>query len=203
MKKFLCFFFLFASIFLGAEETAKPVIILDPGHGGKDEGAHIHKVMEKRLTLRTAYLVKKELEQLGYRVVMTRARDIYISLSSRAQVANRRAEALFVSLHYNSSASPSAKGVEIYYYGKGEGPRAQQSKKMASSVLKHLVRTTGCHSRGIKRGNFLVIRETEMPAVLIEGGFLTNHEERSLLTTPAYLEKLAKGVARGIDEFVN
>jgi N-acetylmuramoyl-L-alanine amidase len=177
------------------------LIILDPGHGGKDEGARIENVFEKKLTLRTAYLVKQELEALGHRVVLTRARDLYISLASRTEIASRRGGDLFVSLHYNSSKSPSAHGLEIYYYAKGEKTRMQHSRQLASSVLKTIAKATSCHTRGVKNGNFHVIRETTMPAILIEGGFLTNHNERSLFTTPEYLETFAKAVAEGIDAF--
>lgn len=204
MKRFrLLLLLLISFVTLGfSNDVHRPLIILDPGHGGKDEGARIRNIMEKKLTLRTAYLLKKELQTLGYRVVLTRARDVYVSLDTRADLANRRTGALFVSLHYNSSASPAAKGVEIYYYTKGDTGRSLQSKHLAGAILRGIVDSTSCHSRGIKRGNFHVIRETAMPAVLIEGGFLTNGEERVLLTTPTYLEKLARGIAGGIHTFV-
>jgi N-acetylmuramoyl-L-alanine amidase len=197
LAKTLFLFFFFCVVPLSGA-----LIVLDPGHGGKDEGARVHNVFEKKLTLRTAYLVKKELELLGHRVILTRARDLYVSLVARAEMASRRSADLFVSLHYNSSKSPAAQGLEIYYYGKGEATRAEQSRLLASLLVKKIVRATSCHSRGVKRGNFHVIRETtKMPAVLIEGGFLTNDGERGLFTTPAYLEKFAKAVADGIDEF--
>ncbi len=198
MKKLLFLFFCLFSLSLQAAR-----IILDPGHGGKDEGARIGNVFEKKLTLRTAYLVKKELEALGHTVVLTRARDLYISLASRTEVASRRSGDLFVSLHYNSSKSGDAHGLEIYYYGKGDAARIELSRCLATTLIRTITGTTFCHSRGVKRGNFHVIRETtKMPAVLIEGGFLTNSKERTLLTTPAYLEKFARAVAEGVDEFV-
>ena len=112
MKRWRLLFFLsVCPLLLFAD---KPIIILDPGHGGKDEGAKIKTVVEKTLTLRTAYLTKKELELLGYRVVLTRARDTYLPLQTRAKIANRRPDSLFVSIHYNSAISPQANGIAFY-----------------------------------------------------------------------------------------
>lgn len=190
-----CFFSL-------AHAKEKPVIILDAGHGGRDEGAKIRSLFEKKLTLRTCYLTKKHLEALGYRVVLTRARDIFIPLNNRVRSANRRSEAIFISIHYNSAESPSAKGIEVYYYGSGQNARTVSSKKLASTLLNQVLKETSAVSRGVKHGNFQVIRETKMTAVLIEGGFMTNVEERNLLKTQVYLEKIAKGIAFGLDAYL-
>jgi len=180
----------------------KPIIILDPGHGGKDQGARVRNFEEKKLTLRTAYLTKKHLEDLGYRVILTRARDIYLPLGTRVTLANRRASSLFVSIHYNSAASPAAKGIEVYYYGKAVQKRRESSKQLASDVLNQMIAKTGAKSRGIKQGNFQVIRETAMPGILVEAGFITNGEERALIGTQTYLDNLAKGIASGVDKYV-
>jgi len=146
---------------------------------------------------------QKHLESLGYRVVMTRARDVFVPLSARVILANRRSSSIFISIHYNSALSPSAKGIEVYYYNKGTQVRKTSSQQLAGSVLSHMVRETKAGSRGTKEGNFHVIRETLMPAVLIEAGFITNGEERALIGTQSYLDKLAKGIARGVDKYVN
>lgn len=194
----LCFFFL--PIFLFGGE--KPIIILDPGHGGKDQGAKLKTCVEKTLTLKTAYLTKKHLEALGYRVVLTRARDVYLPLKTRVQLANRRKESLFVSIHYNSAASPTAHGVEIFYYGMGDLEKKGASKRLASSILEGMLAETKAKSRGVKRGSFQVIRETAMPGVLIEAGFISNPEERKNLSSQPYLEKLAEGIAKGVHKYV-
>lgn len=197
LVKLLCFFLPILSF-----ASEKPVIILDPGHGGKDEGARVRSCVEKQLTLRTSYLAKKHLEALGYRVVMTRARDVYLPLSTRVIRANKRAHSIFVSVHYNSASSPAAKGIEVYYYGKGLQTRRTFSRELAASVLDQVIRETKGASRGTKVGNFQVIRETAMPAILIEAGFITNSEERALVGTHSYLDKLAKGIAFGVDKYV-
>ena len=180
----------------------KPIIIIDPGHGGKDQGARVRNCEEKIVTLRTAYLTKKHLEELGYRVILTRARDIFLPLGTRVSLANRRSPSLFVSIHYNSAASPVAKGIEVYYYGKGGQKRRTSSKGLAQSVLDEMILRAEGVSRGIKQGNFQVIRETAMPAILVEAGFITNSDERALIGTQTYLDKLAQGIAVGIDKFV-
>jgi N-acetylmuramoyl-L-alanine amidase len=181
-------------------QHAKPLIILDPGHGGDDEGAKVHYFMEKRLTLMTTLLLRKYLDEMGYRVIMTRSKDVFIPLDRRVSIANKTKAALFVSVHYNSSPSPDAHGIEVFYNGASDVKRTQQSRKLASSVLSELTAQTHALSRGVKNGNFHVIRETTMPAILVEGGFMTNHEERTNLRDKTYLEKIAKGIALGIDK---
>lgn len=182
-------------------QHAKPLIILDAGHGGSDEGAKIRFFKEKKITLLTTIYVKKYLEELGYRVILTRSRDVYIPLHRRVSIANKTRGALFVSVHFNASQSREAKGIEVFYCSQ-EGKRSIDSKLLANSVLRNVIRETKAESRGVKAGNFHVIRETAMPAVLIEGGFITNSDERSLLREKGYLDKLAKGVALGVDKYL-
>lgn len=199
MKKWWLLF-LFLPCLAFAKE--KPIIVLDAGHGGKDQGAKVRNIEEKQLCLRTAYLTKKHLEELGYRVVMTRARDVFLPLTTRVTLANRRKSSLFVSIHYNSAASTEAKGIEVYYYARGLPSRKEESKRLATAVLGQMINKTKAKSRGVKHGNFQVIRETTMPAVLIEAGFITNAEERAKIATQTYLDQLASGIARGVDAFV-
>lgn len=191
---------LFVPAFLFCKDH--PIIILDAGHGGKDKGARVKNFEEKRLTLRTAYLVKKRLESLGYRVIMTRTRDIFLPLGTRVAFANQRKSSIFVSIHYNSAKSPVAKGIEIFYYGKGPTDRKGKSKELATKIHDQAIESTKASPRGVKQGNFQVIRETFMPAVLIEAGFITNTEERKNLENQSYLNELAFGIAQGINKYV-
>ena len=183
-------------------ESLKPLIILDAGHGGTDEGAKINTFMEKKISLTTAFLAKKHLEELGYRVMMTRSRDVYLPLQRRVTIANKTKGSLFVSVHFNSSPSFDAKGIEIFYYDSKEMWRSRASKRLANCILHRVVDQTEAVSRGVKQGNFHVIRETEMPAVLVEGGFITNREERGKLRDKNYLDRLAIGIAQGIDKYM-
>ncbi len=189
----------------GTIPPGAPTIILDPGHGGTDLGARgrFPYCEEKRLCLQTARLVKKYLNQLGYHVVMTRNSDAFISLARRVEIADQANADLFVSLHFNSSRNPTAQGIEIFFFdSKEKRTRASSSRKLADAILNRVIRRTSATSRGVKKGNFYVIRETSIPAVLLEGGFISNPGERTNLKTREYQEKIARGVADGIDHFM-
>lgn len=185
-------------------QRAAPIVVLDAGHGGTDRGARARNPFceEKRLCLQLTRLVRKHLDQLGYRVVMTRPTDAFIPLPRRVEIAHQAHSDLFVSIHFNAARDPTARGIEIFFHDSKEGTsRSRSSKRLAELILARLVRRTKAFSRGVKKGNFYVIRETKVPAILIEGGFITNPQERALLKTFAYQEKLARGIADGIDTF--
>jgi N-acetylmuramoyl-L-alanine amidase len=209
--KWIALFLIFAvSLFAGAPTGSlisvpdAPTIVLDGGHGGSDHGArgHMPYCEEKRICLLTSRLVKRYLEQLGYHVVMTRATDNFVPLPRRVEIAQQAQGNIFVSIHFNSSRSPEAQGIEVFFFDSKENrTRASASRKLADSVLSRVIRRTSAHSRGVKKGNFYVIRETTMPAILIEGGFISNLDERSLLKSRDYQEKIARGIADGIDAY--
>jgi N-acetylmuramoyl-L-alanine amidase len=180
-----------------------PSIAIDAGHGGVNLGAHGHVPYceEKRMTLLTARLVQKYLKGLGYHVVMIRASDAFVPLPRRVEIAKEARVDLFISIHFNSSRTPSAQGIEVFF-SEAKDDRAA-SKKLAGSILKFTTRRTKASSRGVKKADFYVIRETNMPAVLVEGGFISNPKERNLLKNPLYLEKIARGIAEGVDYYLN
>lgn len=181
-----------------------PTIVIDAGHGGTDLGTKSKKPFceEKRVCLQTARLVKKYLEQLGYHVVMTRVSDAFIPLSRRVQVAAQSGGSVFVSVHYNSAPAQSAQGVEIFFFnGKEEKSRTIASKRLAESVLPRILRRTSAVSRGVKSGNYYVLRENTIPAIIVEGGFISNPDECSLLKTFTYQDLVARGIADGIDQY--
>jgi N-acetylmuramoyl-L-alanine amidase len=186
--------------------TTSNLIVVDPGHGGEDRGTQSiskPRYQEKSLNLITARFIKCYLEQLGYTIKMTREKDVFVSLEKRAQLANELKPELFVSIHYNAALSSEAQGVEVFYYlSKENKKRAVKSKRLAQIVLKSILSNTQAKSRGVKHGNFAVIRETEMPAILVEGGFVTNESELNKLKDPSYLKKIAWGIAQGVDEYI-
>lgn len=181
---------------------AKPLIYLDAGHGGSDFGATIKvpRMIEKRYALTTAHYTKRWLEKMGYPVSLTRSRDFFVPLRKRVYLANRAKAIIFVSIHFNSSPNKKANGVEIYYYNE-KNRRAVNSRNLAKNVLNRVVFGTKAKARGVRGGSFLVLRETKMPAILVEGGFLTNVEERNKIRDRAYLQKIAKGIAEGVDSY--
>lgn len=184
----------------------KTCIMIDAGHGGHDVGTQSiskPRYQEKSLNLVTAKFLKGYLQQLGYNVCMTREEDVFVSLEKRAQLANEKKPTLFVSIHYNSAPSAEAQGVEVFFYQSKENKeRVIKSKRLAQAILKRVLEETHAKSRGIKHGNYAVIRETTMPAVLIEGGFVTNEAELQKLKDPNYLKSLAWGIAQGIEDYL-
>lgn len=184
----------------------KGLIVIDPGHGGEDYGTHStkgSKYQEKSLNLATAMLVREYLQKMGYQIEMTRSSDNFIALDKRASMANDLKPKLFVSVHYNSAPSKEAEGIEVYYFKAKEDPtRSDQSRNLASAVLEGVIKNTAAKSRGVKHGNYAVIRETKMPAILIEGGFLTNESEAVKIKNPTYMKQLAWGIAQGVNNYL-
>lgn len=180
----------------------RPLIILDAGHGGNDEGTSVQMLQEKRIALMCSLMVRNFLDEMGYRVMLTRTRDVYISLPRRVSIANKNGATCFVSIHFNAANNVAAKGVEVFYCDTHEPKRTRSSQKLANCVLYHVIDQTNAKSRGVKKGNHHVTRETQMPAILVEGGFLTNKEERLQLKNTAYIQKIAHGIAHGIDKYM-
>jgi len=183
------------------------VIVVDAGHGGKDSGTNskLHDYAEKQLTLETALLVCESLKALGYKTVLTRSDDTFVSLDARAEMANTLNADLFVSVHYNHCGSEEAEGVEVYYYKEGKTPQSERilcSKELGREVLKTIICHTKAESRGVKQANFAVVRQTKMPAVLIEAGFLSNPKERQKIKSHHYKKSLALGIAHGVDHYL-
>lgn len=184
----------------------KIVIMVDPGHGGDDFGTNSlgsSKYHEKYLNLSTSQFLRDYLKQLGYTVILTRTDDTFISLDQRSEIANQKKVDLFVSIHYNSAPSTDADGIEIFYYQDNANPnRTKQSKALARAVIAKMLLQTQAKSRGVKQGNLAVIRETNMPAILIEGGFMTNTPEMEKIKKLSYQKSIAQGIAQGIQDYL-
>ncbi len=181
-------------------------ILVDAGHGGQDFGTYSTKapvIHEKDLTLATALMLRDHLQKLGYEVELTRKKDVFIPLLQRVDIAHKKEADLFVSVHYNSAPSAEAHGVEVFYFdSKADPRRSGASKQLATSVLGSLTSATHQKARGVKSGNFAVIRETQMPSILVEAGFLTNEGEVGRLRNSRYLNRIAWGIAEGVDAYL-
>lgn len=188
--------------FTTKQNNSIPLIVIDPGHGGTDPGATspINSLMEKHVVLDISQKLNKLLTDAGFRTYMTRTADNAITLADRAGVANQLQADLFVSVHANAAASSSANGIEnLYYPSENNSNDARDNKKLAQVFQKEMVRMLGAHSRGIvPREQLYVIRETKMPAVLTEVGFLTNSEEAAKLATPEYRQLVAESIYQSI-----
>ena len=179
------------------------LIVIDAGHGGHDTGtmSTSSNYVEKQLALDTALQLRHFLEEMGYKTKMTRTTDLFVPLSERAKFANEAKANLFVSVHYNHCPSHEPHGIDIFTY-KDVTPRIRESTKLAGQVSTHIVKYTGMHSRGVKQGNLAVVRETTMPAILVEAGFLSNPREREKLKDPSHRKAIAWGIAKGIDHYL-
>lgn len=174
-------------------------VCVDAGHGGSDPGAvgtEPFRLAEKEVTLQVSLLLEQELEQRGHQVVMTRRRDRTLGLLPRARFANRLKAELFVSIHANAAATITAEGIEVYNFAD-----SREGRHAALAVLQSLVTAFPEHkNRGVKEANFAVLRETKMPAVLVETEFITNPRQLEFLSDPESQEALAEAVAEGIEE---
>ncbi|MDO5713453.1 MAG: N-acetylmuramoyl-L-alanine amidase [Tissierellia bacterium] len=182
-------------------------IVIDAGHGGKDPGATAidGKTTEKELNLMVTRALAPKLRACGYEVIETRTTDEFIELAERAEIAERENAEIFVSIHFNSSSSDKASGIEVLYApeSKVEIKEAEQVH-LAKCILDEVIKETGAKSRGVKaRADLAVLRKTSMPAALAELGFMSNDNEFGKISTPEYFNKLVEGVSKGIQKYVN
>jgi N-acetylmuramoyl-L-alanine amidase len=170
-------------------------IVIDAGHGGHDRGGVPgQRVSEKMMALDVAQRLRAYLQANGYRVVMTRNSDVFIPLPTRTAIANSNRGAKFVSVHFNSARRAGASGIETYYFrGDAAG--------LATNIHRNVVAVAPTENRGIRRRGYFVLRKTAIPGVLCELGFLTNPYEARYALNPAYRQKLAEAIGRGIQGY--
>jgi N-acetylmuramoyl-L-alanine amidase len=143
------------------------------------------------MTLDVAQRLKRVLAASGYRVVMTRDSDVFVSLGGRVAIANSYPDALFVCIHFNSAKRMGAGGIETYFYSRDSLP-------LASAIHYFVAGGAPSSNRGVRRRGYYVLRKTNIPAVLVECGFLTNPTEAAYAQTASYRQKLAEEIAAGV-----
>jgi N-acetylmuramoyl-L-alanine amidase len=174
------------------DSGSSATVVIDAGHGGYDRGGiPSQSVSEKEMTLDVAQRLKKALAANGYRVVMTRDSDVFIPLGTRVAIANSYANAIFVSIHFNSAKRSGAGGIETYFYNR-------ESLPLASAIHYFVAGGAPSSNRNVRRRGYYVLRKTTVPAVLVECGFLTNPSEAALAQTASYRQKLAEEIAAGV-----
>jgi N-acetylmuramoyl-L-alanine amidase len=169
------------------------VVIIDPGHGGKDPGTiGIGGVQEKNVILPISQEVAAILEQQGVQAVLTRNSDYFVSLEGRVQMAEQARATLFVSIHANaiSLSRPDVNGLETYYYSSGQ--------RLAQTIHNSILQSVDVRDRRVRQARFFVLRKSSMPSVLVEVGFLTGREDSEKLANSAYRSQIAQAIARGI-----
>lgn len=192
-----------------------PVVVVDPGHGGQDSGAMCAGMMEKDLTFDVAQRLDRRLRESGISTLMTRGGDNYISLADRAAMTNRLHDCVLVSIHFNEGNKPVSTGIETYYAERpgsapllaswfpflqraSSDPTNLQSQSLAGFIQEALVTRTHAVNRGTKTQQFFVLANVRHPAVLVEGGFISNKDDAGKLGSPEYREEIAGAINDGI-----
>lgn len=183
------------------------VIVLDPGHGGSDSGARGPSgLLEKDVTLAVAKKLEAMLASSGARVVMTRKTDVDVYGANASDAAELQARVnvgaytpgaeVFLSIHCNSFASPSARGTETFSY-----PKTPKDGQLAAYLQEELLAAGGLSNRGAKTANFYVIKRSAMPAALVELAFISNPEEERLLASEDFQTKMAEALLKGLAKY--
>jgi N-acetylmuramoyl-L-alanine amidase len=202
------------------DATRVRTVILDAGHGGHDSGATGRYGREKEFALDVALRAKVLLEQRGFQVKMTRTRDVFVPLEQRSAFANRHRDAIFVSIHFNKGKTSAGTGVETFCLAPRGVPsmgedavtvnalreypgHARDAENVALATAMHstMLRYLNLPDRGVKRGRFHVIRETKIPSVLLEGGFVDHPTDGRLIATPQFRQRMAMAIADGVSQF--
>ena len=171
-------------------------IFIDPGHGGQDPGAIGANSKEAENVLKVALALEKKLIAQGYEVRLSRRTDTYLSLIQRTQLANAWNADIFLSLHDNSAVNKKATGFETFIFN---GSVSANTVKLQNSLHEAIIKGIGLRDRGLKQANFAVIRLTNMPAVLIEYGFISNLEDEKIIAFE--IDKQAQLTYEGINNY--
>ncbi|MGD7044078.1 SH3 domain-containing protein [Jeotgalibacillus proteolyticus] len=180
---------------LPAASLEEATIVIDAGHGGRDSGAvGASGSYEKSLTLRTAEILYHKLSSTGANVIMTRQDDRYIDLHTRVASSQQNDADLFISIHYDSIDDRSVRGYTTYYYG-------DMDQSFAQSVHTGLQEQLNLRDRGVQFGNYLVLRENSIPAILLELGYISNPSEEAVITNDQFREIAATGIYNGVVDY--
>ena len=182
-------------------EQRKFSVVIDPGHGGPDPGAiGIGGIRETDVVLEVSKIVKKLLSEKGVKVTLTRKNEVDLDLPPRVSFANKTDADIFVSIHANASRGKrrDINGLETFYF------RGWRGRLLAKKIQKQILRVSpGSPDRGVKQGRFYVIKNTRMPAVLVEIGFLTGRLDARRLEKAAHRKRVAYAIAKGILEYLS
>jgi N-acetylmuramoyl-L-alanine amidase len=189
---------------VGDGKLTGKVIVLDPGHGGRDSGARRGNVNEKTIVLAVARLLSAELTKQGATVIMTRNTDVFVPLRTRSEIANANKADFFLSIHANSTAGDDRISGTITFHHKGR----IEGRVLAESIHAELVKVTGLPDIGvwsdgrIYDSGFSVLRNTRMPGALLELGFVNHRRDRAIMIRPAFQQNVARAIMRGLKRYL-
>ncbi|MFW5787553.1 MAG: N-acetylmuramoyl-L-alanine amidase family protein [Halanaerobiales bacterium] len=178
-------------------------IIIDPGHGSIDTGSSYKNIYEKDINLAVGKKLKSELSRQGFNTVLTRKKDKLYQNDRQKDIQHRPKFAeiydaqLFISIHVNEFTSPQPTGSQVFFV-----PGSEESKKLATFIKKELVKLRKENNRPLTPGNYYVLKNVSIPAVLIETGFISNPRDRKLLTAETYQKKMARAISNGIKNYI-
>ncbi len=179
-------------------QSENNLIVLDAGHGGFDPGAvGKNNLQEKIVNLKIVKRLESILKSHGFKVLLTRKDDTFISLNRRVKIANDKGARLFISVHNNSSSKSTSNGTETYIAPNKTG----DSLTLAENIQNNLIDRLGLFDRGVKKEHLYVIKHTEMPAVLVEVAFLSNRSEEKMLRDDGFLTEAAVAISQGIFDY--
>lgn len=198
----LIFIVVLLSWALSSERSGGPmdfnkIIVVDPGHGGIDPGCHHGSLLEKEITLEIALKLKKELQRANFQVVMTRTEDKLFrddrnqDIHYRYRLANQVGADLFISIHVNKYPSSQPAGAQTFYY-------SEEDKFLAVHIQEALKKINPVNNRTIQRGDFLVLKNTRAPGVIVEVGFISNPSDRKRITDPLEQHQIGRAITQGI-----
>ena len=176
------------------------IIVIDPGHGGKDPGAVSNGYNEKSIVLKVGNLVGQKLRAAGADVRQTRTTDKFLELQEIVDFTNRNEAEIFVSIHVNSFGSSTAHGTETYY-SITAGDMYKEDQDLATFINSQIVKNANMYNRGVKTAPFYVTRNVIIPAVLVELGFISNDTDRAKLVSDKYVEIYAESIYQGIVQY--
>lgn len=189
---------------VGDGKLAGKLIVVDPGHGGHDRGAHSGSINEKDLNLAIGKLIAKKLSEAGATVILTRKTDVFIPLNTRADIANNANADLFISSHINSTGGSGTQSGGITFHHKGR----DVCRLLADCIQQEIAKVSGLPNLGtwsdgrIYQSGFAVLRQTKMPGVLLELGFINNAKDRKRIVTQDFQDSVAAAVVEGIKVFL-
>lgn len=177
----------------GEQQLVGKTIVLDPGHGGHDSGSVGQQgTLEKDVTLQTVQAIKRELQRrTGAQVVVTREQDETVSLQQRIDVAEEKSADLYVSVHYDAFDTGEAEGMTTYYYD-------DNNWQLANTMHEYLKQSLNMRDRGVHVGDYMVLRDNSRPSILLELGYISNHDDEKRMKSQAFQEQAAKTIVDGI-----